>query len=74
MMPDPPPSGPPGGGTIIIGRHARTALSDPAIHDALPPATKLLVDAVFDKAEADWTAKDRKIIGNAISWALTNIK
>jgi hypothetical protein len=61
------------GGPIII-HHARQALSDPIVSGQLPPATKLLVDAVLDKVDADWTAKDRTIIGKAISWALTNLQ
>jgi hypothetical protein len=61
-----------GAGPIII-HHARTALADPIVHGQLPPSTAVMVDAVFDKADADWTAKDKAVIGKAFHWALCNL-
>ena len=60
------------GGPVII-RHARQALSDPIVHGQLPPATAVLVDAVFDKADADWSPKDKGIVGKAFKWALETL-
>ena len=61
-----------GAGPIIIIHHVRTTLTDPLVSGSLPPATKVLVDAVLDKADADWTAKDKEIMGRAIAWCLKN--
>ncbi len=60
-----------GGGVVII--HARQALSDPLVHGQLQTATQALVDAIFAKDDADWTAKDREVIGKAFAWSLKNI-
>jgi hypothetical protein len=62
-----------GSGGVIIVQNARKALSDPLVHGQLQTATQVLVDAVFDKDDADWTAKDREIIGKAFAWAIKNI-
>lgn len=44
------------GGGIIIQRNAiRTAVTDPSIYDALPPACKDRVDLIATKGLADWT-------------------
>jgi hypothetical protein len=60
------------GGPIII-HHVRTALSDPIVHGQLPSTTQLMVDAVLDKADSDWTPKDKEIMGKAITWCLKNL-
>lgn len=62
-----------GGGGVIIVNHARKALSNPLVHGQLQTAMQVLVDAVFDKDDADWTARDRDIVGKAFAWALKNI-
>jgi hypothetical protein len=62
-----------GAGPIIIIHHVRTTLSDPLVSGSLPAPTKILVDAVLDKADADWTPKDKEIMGKAITWCLKNL-
>lgn len=63
-----------GGGGHVILHAVRQTLTNPLVHGQLPPDTKILVDAIFDKDDADWSDYDKHVIAEAIRWALLNCK
>lgn len=65
-----------GAGGIVndIRKAARDTLSNPLVHGQLQTPTQVLVDAVFDKDDMDWTDKDCDIIGKTLHWVLKNIR
>ena len=63
-----------GGGTIIIN-NAVAILSDPSVQDMLPGAlVRGAVKGLIARGCSTWTDDDRWIIGQAVAWAICNVK
>jgi hypothetical protein len=61
-----------GGGNIIIN-HAKTALENPLVHGHLPEPMVKNLDPILARDGSTWTARDKKDVAAAFTWALTQI-
>ena len=63
-----------GGGTIIIN-NAVSVLSDPNVQGMLPgTAVRNAVKEILARGAHTWTDDDRWLIGQALAWAICNVK
>jgi hypothetical protein len=61
-----------GGGGHVILDNTRTTLTNPLVSGALPPATQALIAPILAADPSTWTARNKKDLAAAYTWALMN--
>jgi hypothetical protein len=60
-------------GGIIVQHAVKATLTDVTVHGQLPPKTQAMVDPILAKDQATWSARDKKDLAAAFTWALCTL-
>lgn len=61
-----------GGGTIIVRRAIKQALTDPLVHGMIPADEVAIVDSILAKSEDDWSTHETHKVAKVFHWVATH--
>jgi hypothetical protein len=62
-----------GDGGVIVQDSVKATLTHPLVHGNLPTKWPEIIDPILAKDSSTWTAKEKRDLSAAYSWALQNL-